>query len=152
MIQADVAVAATYYFNPLWGVLSFIPVVFVETLILKWLRWDSWGGSFAAALLMNTFSTFAGVVLIYTMSQSNDNVSCAATCVWRLTPGAILFVMGALSILLEFVVLTMFWRRAVIIGWKAAFLTNIASYLVLSPLFLYVLSASIVSVNPMLLF
>jgi cell shape-determining protein MreD len=151
-ILADVAVAPAAGTRGLPVALALLVLaVLIETVVLNRLKWGTWGQTFRDVTVANVISTIIGMI-VYTLLlavgyscgriPTGDGVHFLTHCGWNLSPFIVLLIMAALSILVEGGVLLR--RRVHPAGqtWRAALLGNLASYLLLSPLFLLALFAA----------
>lgn len=110
-----------------WFFIS-VAVVFLEGLVLRLLRWDTWRRSLIDALLMNISSALFGCVATMAVVPSEN------------TAGRLAVLVGGwvLSVGIEGVVLTIVAavrkkeNRSAALIWLASLLANTASYLLLS--------------------
>jgi hypothetical protein len=142
LVVADVAVGpAAYTFGIVAGVVLLFLIALGEAIVLRVLRWDSFGRSLVDSLAINLASTLAGLVLnafVADLYQScgYDPERGGRYCDWLLSPWALLALAGLLSVLIEGAVLLMLRRRPARPTWLAALACNAASYAVIALLML----------------
>ena len=97
----------------------------IESLVMFLLKWDRFGRSLWASLLMNVISTIFGICGVYSMifdplAFFTDMLS------WLAISFAFL-----LSVLIEGGILMLIKRHATGLNWKVSLIANIASYLLI---------------------
>jgi len=124
LIIGDVAVGPAIFFVGLaFGLMVFVPIWIVETLVLWGLKWGSFGRALLDALIANIASTVFGLVFFTLFSNTSI----------RLTNSPILWfiALAALSILIEGGVLLLLKRHPPRKTWTSAIAANLASYALL---------------------
>jgi Na+/phosphate symporter len=145
IVLADVAILPlSMTFGWLFGLLSLIPVIVLESYLLRRMQWGDLRASLMDAGLANVFSTIAGVLFIGAFSTSGfrcgrvpagDGEHFLTSCGWQISPFIGIVLMYLFSVLIEGLVL---WirRKDKANLWRASFLMNLGSYLLLTPFLL----------------
>jgi hypothetical protein len=151
-ILADVAVApAAVTLGLPVALVLLVLAVLIETVVLNRLKWGTWRQSFRDVTIANVVSMVVGMVaytLLLAVGYScgripaGDGVHFLTHCGWNLSPFIALAIMAALSVLVEGGVLLARRTRPVGQTWRAALWSNLASYLLLSLIFLLALFAA----------
>lgn len=150
-ILADIATAPAFtHGSPLLALAVFALPILIETFIFTRLGWESLQQALRDALLVNLASTLAGFVYFGVATAAafkcgripaSDGEHFATSCGWTIPIAVILVIAWALSIVIEGSLLAFVLRRGERRAmWRAALLANIASYVLLAPLFLALLA------------
>jgi len=152
MVIADVAVGPIILFGGLTlGLIAFVPIVLIESLVLWRLRWGSFGRSLGDSAIINVASTLVGLVLFTLFVQTafqcvrvpaGDGQHTVNSCGWLISPLLGLAIFWALSVAIEGGVLLLLKRHAPRQTWIAALAGNAVSYLLLG-LFFFAAGTSI---------
>jgi hypothetical protein len=140
-IIADVAVAPIILASGVTaGVIVFLPIVLIESLVLWRLRWGSFRRSLVDSAMINIASTLCGlaffVMFTLTLFQcvrvpAGDGIHSVNSCGWLVSPLIGLVGLWALTVAIEGGVLLLLKRHARRQTWIAALASNTASYLLL---------------------
>jgi hypothetical protein len=145
-VIADVAVGPIILFGGLTlGLVVFLPIVLVESLVLWRLSWGSFRRSLGDSAIVNLASTLVGLVLFALFVQTafqcvrvpaGDGQHTVNSCGWVVPPLLGLVALWALSVAIEGGVLLLLKRHAPRQTWIAALAVNAVSYLLLGLLLL----------------
>jgi hypothetical protein len=141
LIIGDIAVGPTILFGGLAvGLVVFIPILIIETLVLWSLKWGSFGRALIDALIANIASAIFGLVfftLFFTTSfqcrriPTADGQHSVQSCDWTISPIVWFIAMVVLSILIEGGVLLLLKRHLPRKTWTSTIAANLASYALL---------------------
>ena len=138
VVFADVAVAPIILFAGfITGMMAFVPIVLIESLVFWRLKWGSFGRSLADSALINVASTFCGLVLfiVFTLTAFqcirfpvDAEGHLGTECSWLVPPLLGLVALWALTVAIEGGVLLLLKRHTSRQTWIAALAGNVASY------------------------
>jgi hypothetical protein len=136
---ADVIMAPVFLINPIYGLVLLTLPISIEVAVLMWQQWGTWRRALSDSVLVNVVSTVVGFGIMSMLPNNSGDFLETLTSLDRW--GHLLF-LGLCSVVIEGIVLKLrYWKTAKTV-WKAALFMNIASYVLLSPLFMFFLSTS----------
>ena len=141
-VVADVAVGPIIAFGGLIaGLFVLLPVILVEAVVMRLMKWGSFGMALRDSALANIVSTVVGVIgaiLFYntlyscTVQVSADGAQRAEQCGFAVSP-LLGFVLAAIaSILIEGIFLFYYRKLPVRLTWDAVIAANVVSYVLLA--------------------
>lgn len=131
LLPADIAAPPVAFVLGVAVVFLLVPIIVVETIVLRVLRWGGLGISFLAALAMNVASSAVGVLLLNLPERAFVLDATAATFLS-------LLIAWALSTLMEGGIMQAFGRSALRRTFGIAAVANVASYTLLVVFVLFV--------------
>ena len=144
IVFADIVVGPLIVMFPPLGLLFLILVIVIEAGILKLRRWGTLSVSLKDAAIANLISTVLGVVpgVVLLLAAFDCEMLPVGNhfekhCGWTFSPLLILALMCGLSVLVEGGVLIRLRHRPARETWRTLAIANLASYVLLSPMFLY---------------
>jgi uncharacterized BrkB/YihY/UPF0761 family membrane protein len=140
-VLADVLILPlSFTFGWLIGLLSLIPIIFIEASIMGRFGWAERGEALQTAAIANIVSMVVGIVLVEFFSITGYHCDTLIVdnhpqkdCYWLVSPFISIVIMYGLSVLIEAWVML---RKHKPDTWRVAALANLGSYALLAPLLL----------------
>jgi hypothetical protein len=138
ILLADVVMGPIFLFDPFYGLLILILPISIEFGVLLWHKWGTWKRTLADVVVANIVSTIVGIGAM-SMLPGNTGGCEVLECMTSLNRWSHLLFLCICSVIIEGAVLKMMYRGKAKPVWKMALLMNVASYVLLSPLFMFFL-------------
>jgi hypothetical protein len=135
ILLADVAMMPIIEFNPIVGLLMLSVPILIEWFVLRRLGWESRRALFDATII-NLVSTLVGMVVILMLPSRFDGCNVLECMTSLLQWGDLLFLWVS-TVVIEGVALTIMYRKNIKHLWKSSLLINVASYVLMSPIFMF---------------